>query len=339
MRLNLSSRRTFNCSVGAAREKMRTGLRALSPYVAFFSTSSRTGLLNEEEDRIEIKCDAILDRETFEVAQRLRAEREPTQSSDRAASSPLLLAGLLRCGRCGSRYSLQSSGKRGPGGDYKYRYYACRRALREGKERCDGKAYPQEVVEKAVLTHLAERIFTDERCKEILRHVSEESGYFRQRVQDERRELERQLVETEKKLARWYAAFEFGEMSDDVGKDRVSELKADRDRLVETLAKVVRITPVPAHVYKDETIWKFQAALRRLFTSGDEGLAKHHLRFLIDRIVVNGTVVEIKAKATSAVALMARAGASGAVLTADDAVLTHGGKWLQLLDSNQRPGG
>ena len=301
---------------------------------------SRTGIVNDDDDQISIPCAAILDRETFDVAQRLRSDREPSQSPDRAASSPLLLAGLIRCGRCGSKYSLQSSGKRGPSGDYKYRYYACRRALREGKEQCDGRAYPQDAIEKAVLTHLAEKIFTDDTCKEILRQVCEESGFFRQRVNDERRELERQLVETERKLARWYAAFESGEMAESDGTARVTELVADRNRLKETLTKVVPIKPVPPHLYRDETIWKFQASLRRLFAAGDEGLAKHYMRFLIDRIVVDGNAIEIKAKPISAVALMAKAGgAGGDVLTADDAVLTHVNGWLRLLDSNQRPGG
>ena len=286
---------------------------------------SRTGLLNDKEDRIEILCEAILDRETFDVAQRLRSDREPMQNPDHAVSSPLLLAGLLRCGKCGSRYSLQSSGKRGPQGDYKYRYYACRRSLREGKEQCDAQAYPQEVIEKTVLEHLAQRIFTDETCKEILKKVCEESGGLRQRVDEERRQLERQLADTEKKLGRWYEAFESGEVTEDAGKERLAVLKADRSRLVETLSKLVPLKQVPPHLYRDETIWKFQASLRQLFASGDEGLAKHYMRFLVDRIEVNGTRVEIKAKPNAAVALMAKAaGGSTGVLTATDAVLTHG---------------
>ena len=118
-------------------------------------------------------------------------------------------------------------------------------------------------------------------------------------------------------------------------------MQAEEKRLSETLAKVVPIKQVPPDLYKDETIWKFQAVLRQLFASGDEGLAKHYMRFRVDRIVVNGTTVEVKAKPTAAVALMAKAagGANGGPLTAADAVLTHGEGWLRLLDSNQRPGG
>ena len=204
-------------------------------------------------------------------------------------------------------------------------------------------AYPKEkeVIERAVLTHLAAKVFTDETCKEILRKVCEESGGLRQRVDEQRRQLERQLVETEKKLGRWYEAFESGEVTEDAGKERLAILKADRSRLVEALSKLVPVKQVPPHLYRDETIWKFQAALRTLFTSGDECLAKHYMRFLTDRIVVNGTTVEIRAKPEAAVALMAQTaggGSNGAVLTATDAVLTHGDGWLRLLDSNQRPG-
>jgi len=164
-----------------------------------------------------------------------------------------------------------------------------------------------------------------------LKKVGEESGGLRQRVDEERRQLERQLVDTEKKLGRWYEAFESGEVTEDAGKERLAILKADRSRLVETLSKLVPLKQVPPHLYRDETIWKFQAALRTLFTSGDDRLAKHYMRFLIERIVVNGMAVEIKAKPNAAVALMAKtAGASTGVLTASDAVLTHGGGWLRL---------
>jgi site-specific DNA recombinase len=251
-----------------------------------------------------------------------------------------MLAGLLRCGKCGAKYTLESSGKLGPDGEAKYRYYNCRRSLREGKEQCVGRAYPQDVIEKAVLEHLAQRIFTDETCKEILRHVVEEAGIVRKRVHVERRDLEVQLADTKRRLSKWYEAFERGDVAEEDGTKRLRELQAEEKRLVETLAKVVPIKQVPPDLYKDETIWKFQASLRQLFASGDEGLAKHYMRFLVDRIEVNGTRVEIKAKPTAAVALMAKAaGGSTGVLTATDAVLTHGDGWLRLLDSNQRPGG
>jgi hypothetical protein len=49
--------------------------------------------------------DRIVDDELFQMAQELRARRDPGRNSGREASSPLLLAGLLRCARCGDTAS------------------------------------------------------------------------------------------------------------------------------------------------------------------------------------------------------------------------------------------
>ena len=144
-------------------------------------------------------------------------------------------------------------------------------------------------------------------------------------MDEERRHLERQRADIEKKLARWYEAFESGEVTEAVGEERLAVLKAERERVVETLSKLVLLKQIPPHLYHDETVWKLRAALRTLFTSGDDRLAKHYTRFLIDRIAVNGMAVEIKAKLNAVGVLIAKtAGGLPGVLPASDAVLTRG---------------
>ncbi len=84
------------------------------------------------ETWIAIPCEPIVDRELWDLAQRLREERDPDRAPGRTNSSPLLLAGRARCGKCGSAYQLETSGK-SRGSDRPYRYYNCRSFARSGQ--------------------------------------------------------------------------------------------------------------------------------------------------------------------------------------------------------------
>jgi hypothetical protein len=52
---------------------------------------------------------------------------------------------------------------------------------------------------------------------------------------------------------------------------------------------------------------RFQAAIRDIFVSADTPVAKNHLNFLIEQIVVHHDRIEIKAKPLNALAFMAAA--------------------------------
>jgi site-specific DNA recombinase len=57
---------------------------------------------------------------------KLRKDREPMRNPGRSASPEGPLAGLLRCGKCGASYQLETSGRRVNDAVYQYRYYNCR---------------------------------------------------------------------------------------------------------------------------------------------------------------------------------------------------------------------
>jgi hypothetical protein len=56
-----------------------------------------------------------------------------------------------------------------------HRYYNCRTFTRTGKEAWAGYRIPQSKLDDAVLSHLADKLFTLERCREILRDRSSET--------------------------------------------------------------------------------------------------------------------------------------------------------------------
>ncbi len=306
-------------------------------------SAKRVGTDDSEELGVPINVEPIVDRELFEMAQRLRRSRDPKRNPGRTPSSPMLLAGLVCCGRpgCGASYQLETSGKNADSGVYDYRYYNCRNHLRIGREKCEGFRVRAEVLEQAILEHIAERLFTPERCTQILQDIVEETGLLRQKTTDHRRQFQKELDDIEKRLRRWTEAFETGDAVADLGAERVAELKAKRDELRQTLAKVVPLWAPPPYLYSEASIKKFQESLRTIFLSRDTSLTKNYLKFLVEKIIVNGPKVQMVTRSEAVVRMMAGANGSPAgVAERDPAVSpTFEVGWLRLQDSNLRPGG
>lgn len=265
---------------------------------------AKTRAYNPEDEWVAIPVEPVIDRELYEMAQKVRTTRNPKRNPGRTPSSPLLLAGLVECGKCGSSYQLETSGKHAASGVYQYRYYQCRQAARVGKEACEGFRVPTDLLEKTILEHIAGQLFTTERCKEILHDFVEEAGILRQKTAIQRRELRRELDEVERRVRRWEEAFESGKLSAADGAERLRELVARRAELRETLAKVVPLRSPPAHLYTEASIQRFQESVREVFLSGDNAMTKSYLGFLLDKIVIDGTNVQVHAKSEAALKMM-----------------------------------
>ena len=298
---------------------------------------SKTNMLREKEDWVAVPCEPIVDRELFEMAQLVRDSRDPKKHPGRESSSPLMLAGLLKCGLCGASYQLETSGKPTADGST-YRYYNCRNTLRSGKEACPGYRYRTTKLEQQVLEFIAEKLFTPERCVAILKDVVEETGILRQKTNEQREQVKRELVEIDRRIQKWEAAFETGEMPKEAGADRLLALKDRRRELNETLAKVVPLRPPPPYLYSAESIEGFRASIRKLFLSGDNAMTRNYLRFLVDRIVLKGRQLELYARTEAAVRVMASSGAKKTTEVGTGEVLTSVLEWLPEQDSNLRPG-
>ncbi|HYQ41912.1 MAG TPA: recombinase family protein [Polyangiaceae bacterium] len=291
---------------------------------------SRGKCVRPESEWIPMPVDRIVDDETFQMTQALRAKRDPGRSPGRLPSSPLLLAGLLRCARCGEACQLETSGKTDASGQ-PYRYYNCRLFCRTGKEACPGHRIAVDTLDNAILNHIAERMFTDERCQEILREFVEDQGVLRQKTVDQRRLLEREHDELGKRLERWYERIETDPELGDVGTERLRELKTRRDEVTLALEKLKPLHGVPPYLYKPETIHRFQGRLRDAFLSRDRGAARAYLQNLVDHISLGEDKIIIEARANVALAMMAE---PRPTLPTDGKVLTTVVDWHARRDSN-----
>ena len=293
---------------------------------------SRGKCIRPESEWIPMAVERIVDDEIFQMVQELRLRRDPGRNSGRLPSSPLFLAGLLRCSRCGDTCQLESSGKLDPDGE-PYRYYNCRRFCRSGKEACGGYRISVDTLDSAILSHIAEHVFTAERCREILREFVEDQGILRQKTAEQRRVLERERDELGKRLERWYERIETDSELGDVGAERLRELKTKRDEVVRTLAKLKPMHSVPPYLYKPETIQRFQGRLREAFLGGDRATARVYLQNLVDHIVVGEDEIIIEARAGAALAMMSASSTTPPQATKGE-VLADVVDWRAPVDSN-----
>ena len=195
------------------------------------------------------------------------------------------------------------------------------------------------VLDRLVLDHVADQLLTVERCRALARDLVNRAGLLRRKADDRRIQLRAQIERTERAIARWESAFEGGKDLDVVA-PRLRELRQEHNSLLKTLNELSPLAPPPQDLLTDATVKRFQDKLRDIFISNDTPMTKNYLRFLIERIDVFDDRVEIHAKPRNAVALMARLPEGPAEdVNHPEAVLAKGSEWLQLLDSNQRPGG
>ena len=142
----------------------------------YWGRHDRDGRLREREAWVPLKVPPIVERERFELVRRLRRARRPRARAGRTGAKPSLLRGLVYCAKCGACYQLESSGKRTASGEYKYRYYNCRKTCRIGKEACEGGRIPMAKLDQAVLQHLASLVCSDARSRLLARTLAAGSG-------------------------------------------------------------------------------------------------------------------------------------------------------------------
>lgn len=300
---------------------------------------SRTGEWRDSDEWIPVDVEPIIGQALWDQVQQLREERDPQNSKGRTTSSPLLLAGYVKCGRCGASYQLETSGKRCKTIDYTYRYYNCRSALRTGKEKCPGHRIRTEKLEQAVKEAIVNRVFTKERCREFLGEVVQENAALRAQAAEQCKDTENELADVERRLARWYEAFESGAAP--IGQERVRKLEQRRSELRQALDQVAMVRPPPAYLYTESIQNRFQDRLRSALLTEESPEARPYLRALVERITVTGSKVEIAARPYEALRLMAapNAGEAAPVLTGTAFSPTSVCDWLRRTDSNCRPGG
>jgi site-specific DNA recombinase len=151
-----------------------------------------------------------------------------------------------------------------------------------------------EKLDRLVTGHLMERLFKPERLAAILASLSARRAQNAESLNTRLVALQHEIVDAEDKLTRLYRLVENGLTDlDDVLKDRLAALKANRDRAKAALERAKehstsRIEIDPA------LIERFGRVMRESFDTGSVPFRKAYLQSLVDSIEVDDHHVRIR---------------------------------------------
>ena len=257
----------------------------------FNQASSRTGERKPDEEVVEISVPAIIAPDVFERVQRQLHARNPKVTPPRVTTGPILLTGLAVCATCGGGMMLRTgTSKNGR----IYRYYTCSSSATQGKTVCRGRSVAMDKLDTLVTDHLMERLFKPERLGVILGSLASRRAEKAESLSGRLVALQREVTDADDKLKRLYRLVEDGLTDpDEVLRDRLNTLKADRDhakaalqRAKEHSAPQIRIDPV--------LIERFGRTMRENFSNGSVPFRKAYLQALINVIEVDDEQIRIK---------------------------------------------
>jgi len=256
-----------------------------------FNRVSKSKGRNSEDDVVTVSVPAIVEPATFESVQRLLHARSPKVVAPRVTTGPTLLTGLAVCATCRGGMMLRTgTSKNGR----VYRYYTCSTCATKGKAVCKGRSIAMDRLDNLVTDHLKERLFQPERLAQLLGALAARRAEKAQSVSGRIMALQREIADSEDKLKRLYRLVEDGltEM-DEVLKDRLNALKAERDRTKAALDRA-KEQASPAIRIDPGLIEQFGRTMRENFSTGPVPFRKAYLQALVDEIEVDDKRIRIK---------------------------------------------
>jgi site-specific DNA recombinase len=168
-----------------------------------------------------------------------------------------------------------------------YRYYTCTTCVRKGKTACKGRSIPMEKLDTLVAEHLVERLFKPERIAAILASLSSRRAEKAATLNNRLMALQREMSDADDRLKRLYRLVEDGVTdADEVLKDRLNELKADRDRAKAALERAKEHSAPQGHI-DPALIERFGHTLCENFRNGSVPFRKAYLQSLIDVVEID----------------------------------------------------
>ncbi|MYA00910.1 MAG: recombinase family protein [Chloroflexi bacterium] len=176
--------------------------------------------------RVEGAWPGIVSRELFDAVGQAMRERAPAMRPPARVGSKFLLSGLLRCGACGSPFSIQSARSS------KFAYYVCSKLMREGAGACESRYLNAPRVEGLVVDKIKERILTDETITELVTLVAEEVDQVAGELGGKLEAIEGELADVRKRLSRLYEALETSDLTMEVLSPRIYSIRHREEQLM-----------------------------------------------------------------------------------------------------------
>ena len=177
-------------------------------YIGIYNYTLGAGTPQEESFKLDNVYPAIIDDNTWALAQKARLAKKPKRSK---RNRLYLLTGKAVCGSCGKNYVGHSSKTK----YYKYYYYRCNgRSMHARNETsCPAKDIQAEKLEKWVLDNIAHYILSDNAIKTILDSVAQKVKSKSNTSQKEIKKLEKEAEKIDDKIENILDLYEDGKLS------------------------------------------------------------------------------------------------------------------------------
>ena len=158
--------------------------------------------------------EAIVERKTWDRAQRIIAENSHVRATKTRRATPAMLRGIIKCGHCGNAMGITSPG----GKKSKYRYYLCNSARKSGYETCTVKSVAAGEIERVVVEQLRRVFRSPDVIARTFRAVKERADEQGEALARERKSLEKELARLRKAIRSLAEAGGDGALADELRK-------------------------------------------------------------------------------------------------------------------------
>lgn len=235
-----------------------------------------TGHFNNAGVLVRGNHEAIIDMETFERVQKEIQRRK----EGRAPLGNYLLSGLLKCGVCGGPV-IHVIARGGKNNRIKYHYYACKAQHVRRKDRdndCSLGYHPMEKIDEWVAERIKQMSLNPQEVEKELARQSTGQNENEEIIEH----LEKALEEVNRKLERWYDAFEQGALDPAQLKRRVDALEEEKKAI---LARLDEIDDLPCENNIDDLI-NMVATIGEAWDDMTFDEQKTVLRAVVDHIIL-----------------------------------------------------
>lgn len=172
--------------------------------------------------------EALVDDDTYAVAQRILTERGESQALRRGHPADYLLSGVVRCGLCGRAF-IGTSAK---GRSRLYHYYTCSTRYRYGTRSCGADRLPKDELEEAVLERMIDIYRDSDLIADALEQLQNSERDERATTATKVATLRQEQAGVRRSMDRYFAAFEARTMNPAACQERLHNLQGRLDTLI-----------------------------------------------------------------------------------------------------------
>lgn len=183
---------------------------------------------------------AIIKKEDFERVKEIRNTRKKPGSF--SAKKNYLLSGLIVCGNCGANYCGRTSKKTKNGKTFETGYYQCGNRNKLGK--CTNPILKQAELENTIINLLTDKLLNSTDIDEVVKKVNKQYKEIYQNSFNKTKEIEKDLMETQKKIDNVVNLMADGLISDEL-KQKLRSLEDIKANLNSALISSKNVNKTP----------------------------------------------------------------------------------------------